>query len=260
MTEATVTSGLLPKTPIGCELIAERLASQLEAPILIEPITMFLISFTRFYDNLLNADPGEMVTTATAQPIDDDMQLSRMECRVTIGAVTLTVGIDQNLRMRRVAMPMKYDPDTGVPRYVPDIGEEIEEGVTPEPKVITTKSDVFKGDKMPTKEQYERLRDVSEENSRRLTKALRDGPTVANAESYVVGVPLDVVDPSKVDAGEADKMLADAIKGAKPAKLDKDIATDQEVADLERLIKEQAIANWPIMLRLINRLRQAEAK
>ena len=22
-------------------------------------------------------------------------------------------------------MPMKYDPDTGIPRYVPDIGEEL---------------------------------------------------------------------------------------------------------------------------------------
>ena len=41
-------------------------------------------------------------------------------------------------------MPMKYDPDTGIPRYVPDIGEELEEGVTPAPTVITSKSAVFK--------------------------------------------------------------------------------------------------------------------
>ena len=33
-------------------------------------------------------------------------------------------------------MPLKYNPDTGIPSYVPDLGEELEEGVTPEPKVI----------------------------------------------------------------------------------------------------------------------------
>jgi hypothetical protein len=130
---------------------------------------------------------------------------------------------------------MKYDPDTGIPRYVPDIGEELEEGVTPAPTVVTSKSDLFKGDKPLTKEMYERL---------------RDGPTVANSESYTVGVPTD----------EADKMLSDAIKSAKPAKLDKDVATDEEVDVLEKFAREHTVRHWPELLRLINRLRQAEAK
>ena len=124
-------------------------------------------------------------------------------------------------------MPMKYDPDTGIPRYVPDLGEEIEEGVTPEPKVITSKSDVFKGDKPLTQGQYERLRDDK---------------------------------PTPVDTTEADGLLAEALRNAKPAKLDKDIATDEEVNNLEMLAREHSVMHWPELLRLINRLRQAEAK
>ena len=150
-------------------------------------------------------------------------------------------------------MPMKYDPDTGIPRYVPDIGEELEEGVTPEPKVITTKSDVFKGDKPLTKEQYEKL---------------RDGPTVANAEHYTVGVPPDMTpeqyDKLRAETGlpssEADAMLDKIIASAKPAKLDKDVATDEEVDNLEKLARAGTVMHWPELLRLINRLRQAEAK
>jgi hypothetical protein len=124
-------------------------------------------------------------------------------------------------------MPLRYDPDTGIPSYIPDLGEELEEGKTPEPKVISTKSDVFKGDKKPTKDEYE---------------ALRDG---------------DIVDPDKVDVAEADKMM-EAIRNARPGKLDKDIATDEEVDALEQAAKAQDIDNWPLLLRLINRLRKAE--
>jgi hypothetical protein len=129
---------------------------------------------------------------------------------------------------------MKYDPDTGIPRYVPDLGEEIEEGVTPEPKVITSKGAVFKGDKPLTKEAYE---------------ALRDGPTVANAESYRVLGP-----------NEADEMLDKIVASAKPAKLDAHVATNEEVDMIEKMANDRRIENWAMLLRLINRLRQAEAK
>lgn len=101
MTEFTVTSELAPRTSIGCEAIAESLAAQLDAPMMVEQIGMFLFTFTRFYRGFLDADPGEMVTTVTGGPIEDDMQITRMECRVKIGAVTLTTSIDQDLRMRR---------------------------------------------------------------------------------------------------------------------------------------------------------------
>jgi len=131
----------------------------------------------------------------------------------------------QNDRYMEAVMPMKYDPDTGIPRYVPDLGEEIEEGVTPEPKVITSKSGVFKGDKPLTKETYELLRD---------------------------GKP--------VDTTEADGMLAEALRNAKPAKLDANVATDEEVDILEKFAREHTVRHWPELLRLINRLRQAEAK
>jgi hypothetical protein len=102
LTEATVTSQLAPRTAIGCEAIAESLAAQLDgAPMMVEQIAMFLFTFTRYYATLLEADPGEMVTTVTGGPIGEDMQITRMECRVKIGAVTLTTSYDQDLRMRK---------------------------------------------------------------------------------------------------------------------------------------------------------------
>ena len=72
--------------------------------------------------------------------------------------------------------------------------------------------------------------------------------------------PLDVVDASKIDYDEADKLLADALKSAKPAKLDANVATDEEINHLERLASEHDVQNWPMLLRLINRLRRAEGK
>ena len=125
-------------------------------------------------------------------------------------------------------MPLKYDPDTGIPSYFPDLGEELEEGKTPEAKVISTKSDVFKGDKHPTKIEYEALRDGS-----------------------------DIVDPDKVDVGEADKMM-EAIRNARPGKLDKTVATDAELAALWQAVEAHDIENWPLFLKLLNRIREAE--
>ena len=126
-------------------------------------------------------------------------------------------------------MPLKYNPDTGIPSYIPDLGEELEEGVTPAPKEITSKADVFRGDKKLTQEQYHALRDAK--------------------------IPID----NTMGAAEADKLLADALKSAKPAKLDKDVATDEEVNHLERLANEHEVQNWPMLLRLINRLRKSES-
>ena len=128
-------------------------------------------------------------------------------------------------------MPLKYNPDTGIPSYVPDLGEELEEGVTPEPKVIHSKADVFRGDKKLTAEQYEKLR--------------------GNEDEHLGTV--------NISTEHADKLLADALKSAKPAKLDKDVATDEEVNHLERLANEHEVQNWPMLLRLINRLRRAES-
>lgn len=97
MTIATITTSLIPKTPIGCELIAKQLASQLQAEILEEPITQFLIGIVRYYGGILFADPAEMITTITAQPHGSDMQISRMECRVEFEHVKLAVTLDMNL-------------------------------------------------------------------------------------------------------------------------------------------------------------------
>ena len=55
-------------------------------------------------------------------------------------------------------------------------------------------------------------------------------------------------------------MLDKIIASAKPAKLDKDVATDEEVDNLEKLARAVTVMHWPELLRLINRLRQAEAK
>lgn len=123
-------------------------------------------------------------------------------------------------------MPMKYDPDTGIPRYVPDLGEELEEGVTPAPIEITSKSAVFKGDKPLTKEAYENLRDGKQ----------------------------------SLSTQEADKLLDEIVAKATPAKLDKDTVTDEELDELERMANAASIPGWPVLRRLINRLRLAEGK
>ena len=142
-------------------------------------------------------------------------------------------------------MPLKYDPDTGIPSYVPDLGEELEEGVTPAPKVIHSKADVFRGDKPLTAEQYEKLRD--------------------GGEAEHLGTV-------NISTEHADRLLADALKNVpsrdvtagtgslKPARLDKDVATDEEISHLERLANEHDVQNWPMLLRLINRLRRVEGK
>lgn len=134
-------------------------------------------------------------------------------------------------------MPLQYDPKTGVPHWNP-FGEELGEGVTPEPVKLTydqTKSGVFKGDKKLTEEEYD---------------VLRDGP------------PLDT--------SVADKMLAKALstgKGKKgknpklkPGKLDANTATDSEIDAVEAQVNARTIDNWPLLRRLINRLRRAEGK
>jgi hypothetical protein len=126
-------------------------------------------------------------------------------------------------------MPMQYDPDTGMPSYVPDFGAEIEEGQTPKATVISSKSDVFKGDKRLTKEGYEALRD---------------------------GMPKGTVE----DIDMADRMLNEAIRNARPASLDANVATDSEIEEVERLANEHSVLHWPLLLRLINRLRRAEAR
>ena len=142
-------------------------------------------------------------------------------------------------------MPLIYDPNTGVPRYVPDLGEEITEGVTPPVVKITEgvtppvvkitgrKIDVFKGDKPLSKARYERL----------------------------------MADDTPLDTSVADKLLADVLgpykkgrKIVKAGKLDAHVATDGEVDEIEKLAKARTIEHWPLLRRLINRLRRAERK
>jgi hypothetical protein len=160
-------------------------------------------------------------------------------------------------------MPMKYNPDTGVPYYLPDLGEELEEGVTPKPTVITSKSDVFKGDKPLTKEEYEFLRDkgrVEPKKERSPFGKFYDEviepkkPLTKEQYEALMG------DQPRPDIEKADEMLADAVAKATQAKLDKDMATDEEVDEIERLASSHTILHWPTLLRLINRLRRAEGR
>lgn len=125
-------------------------------------------------------------------------------------------------------MPLQYDPDTGIPSFLPDIGEELEEGVTPKPVVLDSKADVFKGDKPLTKDGYEALRD---------------------------GMPKGAIEDIKM----ADEMLEHAIRNAKPAVLEY-CATDEDVEELERMVVGRKLKEWPLLLRIVNRLHRAENK
>jgi hypothetical protein len=130
--------------------------------------------------------------------------------------------------IQEAAMPLQYDPETGVPSFLPDIGEELEEGVTPKPVVIDTKAGVFKGDKPLTKDGYDALRD---------------------------GMPKGTIEDIKM----ADEMLEHAIRNAKPAVLEY-CATDEDVEELERMVVARKLKEWPLLLRIVNRLHRAENK
>ena len=156
-------------------------------------------------------------------------------------------------------MPLKYHPETGLPSYVPDLGEELEEGVTPKPTKITSKSDVFAGDKKAdmlareegasastSRARIERpTRPVN--RSRPSRSAMKHTAINAGETEHQGAVAMATPDPNSktplADAlaagidisGKVDEAMAEFTSSAKPARLDKDVATDEEVDNLERL-------------------------
>jgi len=150
-------------------------------------------------------------------------------------------------------MPLQYDPKTGVPHWNP-FGEELGEGVTPKPVKLTydqTKAGVFKGDKKLTEDEYEKLVDYP--------------------DLYLAQADTSVADKMLAKAlstgkGKKGKNLGDKVKirrpkiAIKPGNLDANTATDSEIDAVEAQVNARTIDNWPLLRRLINRLRRAEGK
>lgn len=179
-------------------------------------------------------------------------------------------------------MPLKYHPETGLPSYVPDLGEELEEGVTPKPTKLTSKSDVFAGDKkadMLAEEGVSVYKPRKDRKANKASKSVKAKPIRMKHTAIDAGetehqgaVAMATPDPNSktpladalaggVDISkEVNERLDELTAGAKPAKLDNTIATDEEVNNLERLARSQSVLHWPELLRLINRLRRAERK
>lgn len=129
-------------------------------------------------------------------------------------------------------MPLKYNPDTGIPYYEnpPDI-IEIEEGVTPEPIPVQTKKAVFAGDRSP-----------------RERRVLDPEAKPAKKQGYGTDGPIPL---EKLFGMEPE---------VEPDDLRYRYATDEEIEEIERLVRERAIPHWPAIIGLINRLRKAEGK
>jgi hypothetical protein len=167
-------------------------------------------------------------------------------------------------------MPMKYNEDTGVPYFVPDTAIELEEGVTPAPDVLRYgKRGIFAGDPPPKIAASEIIRDKpappgDSEFFVKLGKSLGvekpiDSTTHIKGEQTTV--PVGGVEQGKPDLGKLydDAMYSDGIaKMATPAKLSAMIATDAEIAEIERLCNERSVMYWPTLMRLINRVRMTE--
>jgi len=163
-------------------------------------------------------------------------------------------------------MPTKYNPDTGVPYFIPDFGEEIEEGVTPKPTVLSSKADVFKGDKKPTKREYEKLRDgpkVEPVDPAPYIHPDDKGKLWSSEQVYrmieaVTTKAGQLVTPDQYERLKAEIESIGGELNAEPAKLDKDCATDEEIDAVERMAEGREVPYWPMLLRLLNRLRKAE--
>lgn len=111
-------------------------------------------------------------------------------------------------------MPIRYNPDTGVPEYHrPPIALELSEGETPEPVEIVDKRKFFAG----------------------------DGPPKKKPEHIPIAKEFDA-----------------AIERASPGDADRRYASDEEVAMLEQVARK--VLHWPLLLGVINRLREAERK
>jgi hypothetical protein len=68
------------------------------------------------------------------------------------------------------------------------------------------------------------------------------------------GPPDSPVQTAYDEAFDVDKLA----KHATPAALSAKIATDAEVAEIERLARDHSVMHWPTLMRLINRLRMTE--
>jgi hypothetical protein len=135
-------------------------------------------------------------------------------------------------------MPLKYDPDTGIPSYVNDDATEyeIEEGVTPKAEPFT-KAGFFAGDPKPK---------------------LKKPPVILDERPIHKGITIEAY---AIPPEDMNKALDEAIdRITEPSKLDAHVATDAEVDEIERLAKSHGVMHWPTLLRLINRLRLAEGR
>lgn len=155
-------------------------------------------------------------------------------------------------------MPMKYDENTGIPYFVPDTAIELDEGKTPKPDVITSKTAQFAGDKAPALKR--RLADEAIKFAEGVANQI---PIEPGAPSVTTGMftsgPLPGLDPAI--SPDPDPRLFDPdeiARKATPAALSAKVATDAEITELERLANEHSVMHWPTLLRLINRLRMTE--
>jgi hypothetical protein len=162
-------------------------------------------------------------------------------------------------------MPLKYDPDTGIPSYVPDLGEELEEGVTPKPTKLTSKSEVFAGDRkahmLAAEEGVSVYKPAPKKGRKAKAEIEHQGVVAMGTPDPNSKTPLaDAINAGVDISKEVNERFDEIAAGANPAALDKDVATDEEVDNLEKLARAGSVLHWPELLRLINRLRLAEAK
>ena len=196
-------------------------------------------------------------------------------------------------------MPLVYD-ENGIPRFEIEAALEIGEGETPAADVVTfdkvkksaskpkadvrDKSKIFAGDPKPKpgtitirrpnmeaaiKEQAD-LRKAEEETEHLGAVALttQDGTRIPK-DTVKIRRPPGFKPPHKgitIDAyaippEDMAKQIEDAVtQFTQFSPLDANVATDAEVEEIERQAAARSIGQWPLLMRLINRLRQAERR
>lgn len=150
-------------------------------------------------------------------------------------------------------MPLKYDPVTGIPSFEIEAALELNEGETPTPDVITYagKAGIFAGDG-PRKGKV-RVPKPSEDEHEGVVALGSDAPGDPHK-----GITIDAY---AIPPEEMGKAIDDAVgKITKSVALDNTMASDEEIADLEQQVHHKTIDNWPMLLRVLNRLRLAERR
>jgi len=185
-------------------------------------------------------------------------------------------------------MPLVYD-ENGIPRFEIEAALEIGEGETPAADVVTfdkvkksaskpkadvrDKSKIFAGDPKPKTDTIT-IRRPNMEAAIKREKYLR---TIEGEVEHDGVVALTTQDGTRIEPGDPKKGItidAYAIPPEDMAKqiedavtqftqfspLDANVATDAEVEEIERQAAARSIGQWPLLMRLINRLRQAERR